>query len=233
MDLTRRQWIIAALIGLATVLAAIFGWRAAQIGSTAAFDDRQSISETIKVEQRDINATITAVGDAGQYARYRSDYAVAAALDAQAATLDAAGSSDLAAVSRAEAEALRRGSTRRAADAGVFGAFTISDDLRSPGPQPRPFDFDQRLNSLIAESQTGLDSPGQLDPDRWAEASDSIRERVNDLVTWAFFLIIAVFFYTVAEVFSRRRYVSYAATLVGVSVFLFAAIGGFTTAFFA
>lgn len=233
MDLSRRQWIIAGLIGLATVLAAIFGWRAAQIGSTAAFDDRQSISETIKVEQRDINATITAVGDAGQYARYRADYAVAAALDAEAAALDAAGSPTLAEVSRAEAEGLRRGSTTRAADAGVFGAFTISDDLQAPSPQPRPFDFDQRLDSLIQEAQTGLASPGQLDPDSWAEESEGIRERVNDLVMWAFFLILAVFFYTVAEVFSKKRWISYGATLVGLVVFLFATIGGFTTDFFA
>lgn len=233
MDLTRRQWIIAFAIGIATVFAALFGWRAAQIGSTAAFEDRQSISETIKVEQRDINATIAAVGDAEQYARYRADYAVADALDAEAAALTAAGAGELATVSRAEADALRRGGTIRAADAGVFGAFTISDDVRSPGPEPREFDFDSRLRALIAEDQTGFTSSGQLDPDFWAEDAERIRDRVNGLIRWAFLLIVAVFLYTLAEVFSTRRYVAAAAGLAGVVVFLFAVIGGFSIDFFA
>ncbi len=233
MDLTRRQWLIAFLIGIATVLAALFGWRAAQIGSTAAFNDRQSISETIKVEQRDINATIAAVGDAGEYARYRADYAEAQALDAQATRLDDAGSPELAAASRAEARSLRSGATLRAADAGVFGRFTITNDLRSPRPQPRPFDFDAHLAALVAEAETGLTSPGVLDPDGWADDSEGIRDRVNGLVVWAFLLILAVFFYTIAEVFSKYRILAYSAMAVGVCIFLFAAIGGFTVDFLA
>ena len=48
------KWAIAFLIGLATVTAASFTWRAAQIGSTAAYDDRQSISETVRSEQGEV-----------------------------------------------------------------------------------------------------------------------------------------------------------------------------------
>lgn len=52
MSTSRIKWLTAFLIGIATVTAAAFSWRAAQIGSTAAFDDRQSISETVRVDLR-------------------------------------------------------------------------------------------------------------------------------------------------------------------------------------
>ena len=135
-DRRRARWAIAFLIGLATVTAAGFSWRAAQIGSTAAFDDRQSISQTVAVQQAAVERTITVAGDAREYARYRADYAVAARLDAEAARLAAAGAHDLAAVSHAEAAALREGATRRAATAGVFGSFTISETCCGPAPGP-------------------------------------------------------------------------------------------------
>jgi hypothetical protein len=60
------------------------GWRAAQIGSTAAFDDRQSISETVSVEQDAVARAVAVAADAREYVRYRADYAVAAALDYRA-----------------------------------------------------------------------------------------------------------------------------------------------------
>jgi hypothetical protein len=71
----------AFLIGMATLTTTGFSWRAVQIGSTAAFDDRQSISETVRVAQQTIERTIAVAGDAREYARYRADYGVAAALD--------------------------------------------------------------------------------------------------------------------------------------------------------
>ncbi len=233
MDLTRRQWIIAFLIGLATIGAATFGWRAAQIGSTAAFDDRQSISETIKVEQQDIEVTIAAVGDAREYARYLADYAVAAELDIEAAAIASTGDRRLAAFSRAEAQAVRRGATLRAADTGVFGPFSISDDLRSPRASPRPFDFDAHLVALRAEASTALDSPGKLDPQSWATASEDIRDRVRGLVLWAFLMVAAVLLFTVAEVFSARKYFLYVAGGAGIVVVLSAGIGGLSTVFWA
>ena len=96
----RAKWAIAFLIGLATVTAASFTWRAAQIGSTAAYDDRQSISETVRAEQGEVERTIAIAAAAREYVRYRADYGVAAALDREAARLAAAGSSRLADVSR-------------------------------------------------------------------------------------------------------------------------------------
>ena len=125
----RAKWTIAFLIGLATVTAAAFTWRAAQIGSTAAYDDRQSISETVRSEQGEVERTMAIAAAAREYVRYRADYGVAAALDREAAGWRSRGSSRLADVSRAEAAALREGATRRAAEAGVFGRATIGSDL--------------------------------------------------------------------------------------------------------
>ena len=118
LDLTAQQWVVAFLIGTATVLAAIFGWRAAAIGSTAAFNDRQSISETIRVEQQRIDVGLGVNGDNRVYSRYLADYAVAAELDNQAAALAAAGQTAAATENRSEARRLRATATELAADAG-------------------------------------------------------------------------------------------------------------------
>jgi hypothetical protein len=228
---SRLKWATAFLIGLATVTAALLSWRAAQIGSTAAYDDRQSISQTVKVEQERIDLTLQIASNAREYARYRADYGVAAALDREANRLRAAGADELARVSRAEALALRRGATRRAADSGVFGRFTIADDLRKPSAKPRPFDFDSRMRALAAEQSTALDSAGKLDPDRYAAEADDIRGRVNGLVRWAFVALIAVLLYTIAEVSSRRRTVI-AFMTTGILVYVTLIVGALTTGFF-
>jgi len=231
LDLTREQWLIAFLIGLASVLAAVFGWRAAAIGSTAAFDDRQSISETITVERGEIDMAFALADDARDYTRYLADYAVAAELDNQAVALAAAGDPGQAADLRREALLLRRGATERAADAGVFGRVSIADDVSRPRPQPRPFDLDERRRTIAAEAATGLDSPGQLDPGVWAREAEDIRDRIDDLVVWAFLLIVAVLLFTAAQVLSSRRGAFYALLGLGCAVLLAGAVSGFTMDF--
>lgn len=233
LDLTRQQWIVAFLIGTATVLAAFFGWRAAQIGSTAAYDDRQSISETIRVEQQRIDVGVGVAGDAGEYSRYLADYGVAAELDNQAAALARAGRADAARTARAEADELRRTATERAAEAGIFGRFAIQDDLLTPSPVPRPFDVDERTAARAAELSTGLGSPGALDPDGWAAQAEGIRDRIQGLAVWSFILLGAVLLFTAGQVNSGRRPVFYACMGVGVVALLVAAVGGFTVDFFA
>lgn len=227
----RLRWTIAFLIGVATVTAAGFGWRAAQIGSTAAYDDRQSIGETVAVEQAAVGRAITVAADAREYVRYRADYAVASALDREAAELVAAGADRLAVVSRSEATELRLGATRRAAQAGVFGRATIGGDLLRPTATPRAFEYRARARALAAEESAAIDSPGNLDPDRWAQAAIDIRGRVRGLIRWAFLLLIAVMLYTVAEVTMRRR-TAYALVCCGLAIYLAGLIGGLATVFF-
>jgi hypothetical protein len=228
---SRAKWATAFLIGLATVTAAIFSWRAAQIGSTAAFDDRQSIAETVRVEQQQTDQIIEVAADAREYGRYRADYGVAAALDREADRLAASGNQKLAQVSRGEAEELRRGATRRAALSGVFGRFTVSNDIREPTVKPRPFDIDARTRAIAAEQSTALDSAGKLDPDLWAQQAVDIRHRVNGLIRWALLALVALLFYTVAEVSTRRRTVV-AFAGAGVVVYVTALAGSLATVFF-
>ena len=206
-------------------------WRAAQIGSTAAFDDRQSISETVTVEQARIQRAVEIASEAQEYVRYRADYAVAAALDREATRLASGGATRLAAVSRGEAAALREGATRRAAAAEVFGQSSIGSSLLEPTAEPRSFDYRARARELTVTQSIGLDSPGSLDPDHWAAAAVHIRVRVNDLTRWAFLCVLAVLLYTVAEVASRPR-VSWAALLSGVAVYVVAVSGALSTVFF-
>ncbi len=228
---TRARWTIAFLIGVATVTAAGFGWRAAQIGSTAAYDDRQSISETISVEQAAVVRAATVADNAREYVRYRADYGVAAALDREAARLARGGADQLAAVSRTEAAALREGATRRAATAGVFGPSTIGSNLLQPTAKPRSFDYRTRARALEAEQSTGLDSPASLDPDSWASSATDIRERIKGLTRWAFLALVAILLYTAAEVSVHRRF-SYALLGCGLAVYLVGLVGGLTTVFF-
>jgi hypothetical protein len=225
------RWTIAFLIGLATVTAAGIGWRTAQIGSTAAYDDRQSIADTVRVQQAAVERAVEVASEAREYVRYRADYATAAALDHQAAALAAAGAGQLAGVSRGEAAALREGATRRAAEAGVFGNFTIGTDLLQPTRRPRPFDYRQRAKALAAEQSAALDSPAVLAPDRWARGASGIRARMNRLTRWAFLVVVAILLYTAAEV-SKRRYPTYLLVAGGIGFYLAGLAAGLSNGFF-
>jgi hypothetical protein len=212
------RWAILFLVGVASVTATAFGWRAAQIGSDAAFDDRQSISETVRVEQGKVEDTLAVAAQEREYGRYRADYAVAAALDRDG--------------QRVQAASLRRGATRRAASLGVFGPFSIGDDLVRPRHEPRPFNRAARARALAAEESSALDSPGSLDPDRWAAAATAIRVRVNGLTRWALVVLLAIPLYTVAEM-GRRRRTMYAFGAAGLVVYLVGLVGGLTSVFWA
>jgi hypothetical protein len=231
LDLTKQQWVVAFLIGTATVLAALFGWRAAAIGSTAAFDDRQSISETITMEQQRIDVGIRVDGDSREYARYLTDYGVAAELDNQAAALQAGGNAAAAESDRREARLLRATSTARAVDAGLFGRYSIQDDLRRPSASPRSFNVDQRTKALAVEISTGLGSPGKLDPGRWADQAERIRDRIQGLAAWSLALVGALLLFTVGQVNSDRRVLFYAFMGVGLVLLLVGGVGGFATDF--
>lgn len=233
LDLTAQQWVVALLVGVATVSAAGFGWRAAATGSTAAYDDRQSISETIAVKQQEMDVGLAVSGDTRNYSRYLADYAIAAELENQAGGLERAGDQAAADAARREAIQLRRSATRHAADAGVFGNSTIADDLSRPGPVPRPFSFDERLRARTAEQQTGVGSPGKLNPDRWANEAEQIRDRINGLAVWAFIVLFAVLMFSLAEANTTRRPVFYVAISVGVVVLSVGAFFGLTVDFFA
>ena len=233
LDLTAQQWVVAFFIGAATVLAAGFGWRAAAIGSTAAFDDRQSISETLAAERQTIDVGLGAADDTRDYTGYLADYAVAAELDNQADALKDAGSNAAASDAGREAQLLRRASTQGAADAGVFGRFSIAGDLEQPSPTPRTFSLEDRVEARTVEAATEIDSPGQLDPDRWAQDAEGIRDRINGLAVWGLVMLLAVLLFTIGEANSARRPVFYTAMALGL-VFLFAGgVGGLTADFFA
>jgi hypothetical protein len=233
LDLTAQQWVVAFLIGAATVFAAAFGWRAAAIGSTAAFDDRQSISETLAAERQTIDVGLGAADDTRDYTGYLADYAVAAELDNQADALKGEGSGAAASDARREAQLLRRASTERAADAGVFGRFSIAGDLEQPSPAPRPFNLEDRVEARTVEAATEIDSPGQLDPEGWARDAEGIRDRINGLAAWALVVLVGVLLFTLGEANSARRRVFYTAMALGVVFLLVGGIGGLTTEFFA
>lgn len=200
-----QKRVLALLLGLVTIAAGFFSWRAGQIGSTAAFDDRQAIGQTIKQEEQNVEVALFAATDAVSYVRYLADYAEAATLDDDAAALSSAGEAQLAAVRETQADDLRRGATVRAAKGGVFGAPAVFGDVLEPQPAPRQFDLQQHLGALRAELSTDIRSPGPLDPDKWAQEAEDIRVRMRGLRVGVFILVIAAAALTVAQVATRSR----------------------------
>ena len=161
--------IIALLIGVGTITVGLFTWRAGQIGSAAAFDDRTSVGQQVDVENARIDVAVEAARQARQYDLYISEYTVAAQLDADAVALRAQGETQLAETAEAAAVARREAATVRASEAGVFGADTLAIDPDSVSTEPVPFDLEQRIEALTVQETTGLDSAGDLEPQQWAD----------------------------------------------------------------
>jgi hypothetical protein len=226
----RPKWLVALLIGLVTVTAGFFTWRAGQLGSSAAFEDRTSVGQTIKSEEQDIEATLGAVDDTVAYVTYVTDFAEAASLDDLAAELEAEGRSSLAATYRADATEIRQAASAAAVAAGVFGRQTVLAAEVADSTDPLPFDFDTQRARLKAELATGLRSPGPLDPDRWAAQADDTRRRVRGLRLAALVLIVGVAGLTVAEL-GRRRWSRIGGFALGVGTFVVTTFVTFATVY--
>ena len=198
------RWLMPLLIGLVTITAGLFTWRAGQLASTSAFEDRQSVGQTITSERQRLGAAVTVVLQAVGYVRYATDYAEAAALDDLAAEAAAQGLDGVSAGLRANAEGRRSTAGQRAADIGVFGEQDLLAQTLTDSETPLPFDPDQRLAELQAEAATGITSPGVLDPQAWADMAEATRARVRALRIATLFLLLSVVAYTVGELSTRR-----------------------------
>jgi hypothetical protein len=196
-------WFLPLLIGLVTITAGVFTWRAGQLGSTAAFEDRQSVGQTITQQRQAIEARVGAINDAVAYVSYAADYAEAGAYDRLAAELEAQGASAEAASFTEEAVRLRTSASRIAAASGLFSQQTLLAELASGNDQPVPFDIDRQVQLLEAEATTGVASPGVPDPDAWAEQADDTRSRVRDLRWATLLLLVAVAGLTIAQLTDR------------------------------
>ena len=204
VDLQKR--LIAFAIGLVAVTAGVFAWRAGQIGSTANYDDRQSIGQEIDQQTVRIEVAVEAARQARQYDRYVAEYAVADTLPPAAA------------------EAVREEATARALASGVFGVATVADP-RAVTDQPRPFDLDERLEELTTAATTGLTATGSADPQVLADAADDIRARVRALTHWGALLLVSAVLFTTAEVTASAR-VRLLAVPLGAVVYGITLLGG-------
>jgi hypothetical protein len=227
---TKRR-LIAFTIGLGTITAGLFAWRAGQIGSSANFDDRQSISQQVDLENVRIDVTVEASRQARQYDRYVSEFAVADGYDDDADALRTAGQEELALLAAAEAQNRREAATQRAFDSGVFDPAALANSQQVT-EEPRPFDLEQRIQSLYTERTTGLASTGELDPQALADASDASRARVRTLIQWVGVLLTAVVCLTAAQVTVSSR-VRAVAVPLGLALMLIGIVGGLTRGFWA
>lgn len=198
------KWLMPLLIGLVTITAGLFTWRAGQLASSSAFEDRQSVGQTVTAERQRLEAATTVVIQAVAYVRYATDYAEAAALDDLAERAAEQGLDGVSAGLRADAEQTRSTAGQRATDTGVFGEQQLLAQTLTDSTTPLPFDPDQRLAALEAEAATGITSPGVLDPQAWADMAEDTRARVRALRIATMFLLLSVVAYTVGELSTRR-----------------------------
>jgi len=215
----RPVWLVPLLIGLVTVTAGLFTWRAGQLGSSAAYEDRTSVGQTIRQEEQTIEATLGAVDDTVVYVGYVADFAEAESLDDLADELRTKGREGFAREFEEDADELRRAATESAAAAGVFGRQTLLAQTVSGSDDPLPFDFDDQKARIEAEVSIGVRGPGVLEPDRWAQQADDTRARVRALRFAALLLIGAVAALTIAQL-GRRRPARWAGLVAGCSVFV-------------
>ena len=124
-------WLIPLMIGIVTVTAGIVTWRAGQLGSSAAFEDRQSVGQTIRQQEIATEARLGATAQASDYMRYLADFSEAEALDGVAAELEAQGASAAAEATRTDADDLRTLASRTA----------VAARVSEPSSPPKPTNF--------------------------------------------------------------------------------------------
>lgn len=223
-------WLVPLLIGLVTITAGVFAWRAGQLASSAAYQDRQAVGQTIKQEQQRVASGLETVNEAVSYVGYAADFAEAAAMDSVASELDSQGLTAAAATVASDADVLRRSATELAQAVGVFGEQSVLTQSVIDPDQPIPFSIDEQLKGNEAQLSTGITSPGVLDPDSWADAATDTRERVRTLRWQTLLLLISVLAYTVAELAPLRRTRS-TGFVVGTALYIFVTIATFLGSF--
>jgi hypothetical protein len=200
-----QQRLIIFLIGAATIAAGVISWRIGQIGSTAAFDDRQSVSQTVTQQEQEIEINLGLADAISTYVDYVADYSEAEAIDATSQEVAAQGREVLAASLSADADNLRLAASARAVDAGLFSRQSLTVDLLTDTTEPRTLDLPTQRQRIAAEVTSGPTSPGVLDPDFWAEEADSIRARMKAMRYGVFVIILSLVLLTIAQVTNSFR----------------------------
>lgn len=218
---TLPAWLVPALIGLVTITAGLLTWRAGQLGSSAAYEDRQSVGQTITQQKQVTEAGLRTTAQASGYVSYVADLAQAEALADLAAEASEQGHPDVATALEEQARRVVESADQLAEAKGVLSEQEIlrselSDEGRTVAPG---FDVQERFEALETEAATGIASPGVLDPDAWASRADGTRAQVLALRHATVFMLMAVAAYTVAEL-ARRRATRLAGFAVGGVIYL-------------
>ncbi len=219
MTSQRVRVAIALMLGVGSITAGLFTWRAGQIGSSAAFEDRSAVSQEVASAQRRIEVTTDLAAAGAEYTRYLADQAEADAADANAVTV-VTPEADIVA---SYGQAIRRGAAARADAVDLFPA----GQALGGG-----FALDQRSAALAEQLENDLLSGGNLDPDGAAVEADSIRSRVRGLTWWTLVVLAAVAWFTVAQVAATRS-VRRGSLAVGAVTYGVGVLGALSTDVFA
>lgn len=214
-------WLVPALIGLVTISAGLVTWRAGQLGSSAAYEDRQSVGQTITQQQQVTEAGLGTTAQASAWVTYSASLAEASALEDLANEAADQGLEDVSAKLLEQADRVTTSADELAQAQGVFGTQELLRREVNPdvAAEADGFNIAQRFETLKADAASGVTSPGVLDPDAWAARADATRAQVRALRIATVFMLIAVAAYTVAEL-ARHRSVRLAGFAIGGVVYV-------------
>ncbi|MFV0318075.1 MAG: hypothetical protein ACK5O2_14080 [Microthrixaceae bacterium] len=197
-------WLVPGLIGLVTITAGLLTWRAGQLGSTAAYEDRQSVGQTITQESQSTEAGLATGIQASGFVKYRAGLATANALVELAGQASEQGADQAVVDLTTQADLAGQSAVSAADGAGVFGSPLWSNQAAEL-ELVEPFDIQQRYKTNLTDISTGITSSGALDPQRWADEAEQTRSHVRTLRWLTLAMLIAVGAFTVAELAPRRK----------------------------
>lgn len=223
---TARSWldlkfVIVIMIGVVSVTGAVLTWQAAQLGEYATDKDRQSLAETVQVQQDQAAVASQVDREVEAFARYKEQLATAVQLEAQAQQLRQRGQVDEAIDAEDQA-----GEERQLAES-LLGLTlgNVSSRYLTGDADSAQVEFDEELRVADLARERAAQFPA--DPDQTAAEGDDLRNRSQRLVGWTIPLVLAVVLFTVAQLVASRRVRPFAAGL-GLLVYLGATVIAFT-----
>lgn len=191
--------VIAVLIGLVSVTGAAVAWRSAVAGEKATDKDRQSVAETVTVEQARADTEVILQDARARFADHAIAVVNADLLEQQAEVAAAQGDGERADALSDEVVELR--AVARRVLEGTLGPVFLADYVSEGADGERPtFDEAQLSRDLdrIASAQN------QLDPVQTIREADRLRAESEEFDRWLIFMVGAVVVLTLAQVTGHR-----------------------------
>lgn len=214
--------VIAVLIGLVSVTGAALAWQSAIAGEKATDKDRQSVAETVTVEQARADNEVILQDARARFAEHAIAVVDADLLEQRAEVAADLGADDEARAASEEATELR--AVARRVLEGTLGPVFLADYVTEGEEGARPT-FDEA--ALSRDLDRIASAQNQLDPVQTIRDADRLRRESERYDRWLIFMVGAVVLLTLAQVIARRP-IRYALAGVGTAVWIVSSVLAFS-----